>query len=581
MDDEILQDLKNQMSVILNSTHEGVMAVDSQGRITVFNRAAEELTGVKAKDAIGRLVTEVIPNTRLHLLLRTGATELNQRQQLGHITIVTNRVPIKDVSGKIIGAVAVFRDITDVINLAEEVTSLKETQMMLQAIINSTQDAISVVDENGMGLLINPAYTRLTGFTEKDVINQPATVDIAEGESMHLQVLRTGQPVKGVPMKVGPARKAVLVDAAPIVVRNVLKGSVAVIHDVSEIFRLSEELDSAHRLIRRLEAKYSFDDIVGVSEEITYAIAQAKKAAEIPATVLLRGESGTGKELFAHAIHNTSLRRRGQFVRVSCAAIPESLLESELFGYVEGAFTGAKVSGRRGYFEEADKGTLFLDEVGEINLTVQAKLLRVLQEREIVRVGDNKPVSINVRIIAATNANLEERVKKGQFREDLYYRLNVVPVYIPPLRQRKADIPHLASYLIRKFNQEYGRNVTGISPGALNRLMDYFWPGNVRELENILGRAIINLGYGQTTIEAEHLPPLVSSLETQISGSCGMRTDRVHWTGGALEEMRNKWEKEVVAEALAQVGGNRAKAAELLDISIRSLYQKLRKFGIS
>ncbi|MEW6663223.1 MAG: sigma 54-interacting transcriptional regulator [Bacillota bacterium] len=569
------------MSVILNSTHEGVMAVDSQGRITVFNRAAEELTGVKRENAIGLPVAEVIPNTRLHLVLQTGMTELNQRQQLGHITIVTNRVPIKDLSGKIIGAVAVFRDITEVIHLAEEVTSLKETQMMLQAIINSTQDAISVVDEKGLGLLINPAYTRLTGLTEKDVINQPATVDIAEGESMHLQVLKTGQPVKGVPMKVGPARKAVLVDAAPIVVNGILKGSVAVIHDVSEIHRLSEELETAHRLIRRLEAKYTFDDIVGVSEEIKYAVAQAKKAAEIPATVLLRGESGTGKELFAHAIHHTSQRRRGQFIRVSCAAIPESLLESELFGYVEGAFTGAKPGGRRGYFEEADNGTLFLDEIGEINLAVQAKLLRVLQEREIVRVGDNKPIPINVRIIAATNANLEERVKRGQFREDLYYRLNVVPVYIPPLRHRKTDIPFLVSYLIRKFNQEYGRNVAGISPGALNRLLNYSWPGNVRELENVLGRAIINLGYGQAVIEAEHLPSLVSSLDHQASGRLGKRTEHFHWSGETLEEMRNKWEKEVIAEALAQVGGNRAKAAELLDISIRSLYQKLNKYGIS
>jgi len=259
----------------------------------------------------------------------------------------------------------------------------------------------------------------------------------------------------------------------------------------------------------------------------------------------------------------------------------ESLLESELFGYVEGAFTGAKAGGRRGYFEEADKGTLFLDEIGEINPAVQAKLLRVLQEREIVRVGDNKPVSVNVRIIAATNANLEERVKKGQFREDLYYRLNVVPIYIPSLRRRKTDIPHLASYLIRKFNQEYGRNVAGISSEVSNRLLDYSWPGNVRELENILGRAIINLGYGQTVIEAEHLPPLISSLDHQISGRVSQMPEHLHWSGETLEEMRYKWEKEVIAEALSQVGGNRAKAAKLLDISLRSLYHKLGKYGIS
>ncbi len=567
-----------EIDVILNSTHEGIVAVDRECRITIFNQAAERLIGVAAEQALNQHAAHIIPNTRLHLVMQSGQPELNQKQRLGDVTIITNRVPVRDESGQVIAAVAVFRDISEVINLAEEVTSLRETRTLLESIINSTQDAISVVDEQGLGIMINPAYTRLTGLTERDVIGKPATVDIAEGESMHLQVLRTGQPVKSVPMKVGPNRREVLVDAAPIVVDGKIKGSVAVIHDVSEIHRLSEELDRARRLIRLLEAKYTFEDIIGVSAEIRYAIEQARKAAQIPATVILRGESGTGKELFAHAIHQSSGRRKGQFIRVSCAAIPESLLEAELFGYVEGAFTGAKRGGRRGYFEEANGGTLFLDEVGEINLSVQAKLLRVLQEKEIVRIGDAQAVPVDVRLITATNANLEDLVKRGRFREDLYYRLNVVPIYIPPLRQRKGDLPYLVDHLLRKYNQEYGRNVTTVSAGAMKILIDYEWPGNVRELENVISRAIINLRLGETIVEESHLPPLGHGpAKTRM----GIASRGLPQQGETLAVMRERWEREVLAAALAQVGGNRTKAAKILGVSLRNLYNKLDKYGLT
>jgi len=565
------------MDIILDSIHEGLLAVDGKGRVTIFNRAAQRLMGLPAERVLGRPVAEVIPNTRLHLVLQSGRAELDRVQQIGRTTILTNRVPLKDARGRVVGAVAVFRDISEIERLAEETTSLRETRTLLYAIINSTQDAISVVDEKGLGLLINPAYTRLTGLTEKEVLNRPPTVDIAEGESMHLQVLRTGRPVKNVPMKVGPNRREVLVDAAPIMVNGVLKGSVAVIHDVSEIRRLSEELERARRLIRSLEARYTFDDIIGESAEIQLAVEQAKKAAETPATVILRGESGTGKELFAHAIHQASTRRKGQFVRVNCAAIAPSLLESELFGYVEGSFTGARRGGHRGYFAEADGGTIFLDEVGDISSGVQVKLLRVLQEREIVRVGDSRPISVDVRVIAATNANLELLVRRGQFREDLYYRLNVLPIYIPPLRRRREDIPLLVNFLLRRLNQEYGRNVTGIADGAMHLLQSYDWPGNVRELENVLGRALINMKRGETTIQPVHLPPLgfgpegaaaPGEVETSIA------------PGETLAALRERWESRVIRDALRQAGGNRTRAAHLLGISLRSLYNKMQRYGL-
>jgi transcriptional regulator with PAS, ATPase and Fis domain len=340
-------------------------------------------------------------------------------------------------------------------------------------------------------------------------------------------------------------------------------------------------LEQVKRIIRHLEAKYTFSDIIGESEAIKATIEQAGRAAITPATVLLRGESGTGKELFAHAIHRSSERQRGQFIRVNCAALADNLLESELFGYVEGAFTGAKRGGKIGLFEEANGGTIFLDEIGEISLNLQAKLLRVLQEREIVRVGDNRPFHVDVRVIAATNANLEAELRAGKFREDLYYRLNVVPVIIPPLRQRREDIPLLVHHLIASFNQEYGRCVERISQEALQILVAYHWPGNVRELENILGRAIINMKINETVVELHHLPvlalPNLNSIETRM-----LDVQDVTYSEEEVgfEELQRRWERDLLLVALQKTGGNKTKAAKLLKMSIRNFYYKLERHAL-
>lgn len=569
--------------VILDSTHDGLIAVDQNYRVELFNRAAEEILELNREDIIGRDVRDVIPNTRLHIVLETGESEINQVQytsKTGEKAIITNRVPVRDREKNVIGAVAVFRDITEVKNLAEEITNLKEIRVMLEAIINSTQDAISVVDKDGIGILINPAYTRLTGLTEEDVIGKPATVDIAEGKSMHYQVLKTRKPVNGVRMKVGPRKKDVVVNVAPIIVDGELKGSVGVIHDVSEIKKLTEELDHARRMIRHLNAKYTFDDIVGISETMRAVIRQAKKASQTPATVLLRGESGTGKELFAHAIHNASPRRKEKFIRVNCSALADNILESELFGYVEGAFTGARKGGKKGLFEEADGGTIFLDEIGKISMNLQAKLLRVLQEREIIRVGGTRPIDINVRVIVATNTNLERAIQEGKFREDLYYRLNVFPLYIPPLRERKEDIPYLTHHIIRKFNQEYGRSVKGCSDDVMERLMNYDWPGNVRELENIIGRSMINLGLEDDTIKQKHLPFLDDKAEKKGKVDNQLNLGQINLENYSLKEIIYETEKKIIIQALKETEGNRTEAAKLLGIAIRSLYYKLDKYGI-
>jgi PAS domain S-box-containing protein len=571
-----LRKVTYEHDLIFNSTGDGMVVINTEGIITLFNRSAEKIIGTLKEDAEGKQILEVIPSSKLPRVLNTRKVESNQELVLANGSkIITTRIPILDEYDQLIGAFSVFKDITEVVNLAEEITNLKEIQTMLQAIINSSDEAISVVDEDGRGILINPAYTRITGLKEEQVIGQPATADISEGESMHMQVLKTRRPVRGTAMRVGPNKKEVVVNVAPIIVDGILKGSVGVIHDMSEIQNLNRELSRARQIIRTLEAKYSFEDIIGRTEEMTIPIEQAKLGAKTPATVLLRGESGTGKELFAHAIHNASDRKFNKFIRVNCAAISESLLESELFGYEEGAFSGAKRGGKRGFFEEANNGSIFLDEIGELPANTQAKLLRVLQEREIVRVGGSKPVSINVRVIAATNMNLEKAIANGSFREDLYYRLNRMPIHIPPLRRRKEDIPELCEKLIRKINQDYGRNVEGVSVNAVKKLMEYDWPGNVRELENILGRAIIFLNYNETMIEVQHLPDLQS-------GPPKGKLEHAdhHIRTESLASHMEKYEAEIIRDTLEAVNGNKTLAAKKLGVSVRNLYYKLEKHGI-
>lgn len=571
-----------EFEVILNSTHDAMIAVNTDAELTIFNSAAERITGCKAEDVLGKHVTVAIPNSRLPHVLKTGIPELNQQQKLGDAAIITNRVPVKNRQGEIVGALAVFRDITEMKELARQITDLSEDRSLLEAILNSTEDAISVVDEKGYGILINPAYTRITGLTEKDVLNKPCTVDIAEGESMHMKVLATSKPVRRVTMKVGPNKRAVVVNVAPVIMNGELKGSVGVIHDISEIRKLTEELEHAKSLIRRMTAKYTFEDIMGESELIKAAIAQARHAADTPATVLLRGESGTGKELFAHAMHHASSRSGGPFVRVNCAAIAESLLESELFGYEEGAFTGAVRGGKKGYFEEADGGTIFLDEIGDVNLAVQAKLLRVLQEKEVVRVGGTKPLAIKVRVIAATNANLEQRIKEGTFREDLYYRLNVVPIFVPPLRGRKEDIPILTAHFRQKLGLEFGRKVARIAPEVFDIFMDYDWPGNVRELENVVGRTIINMNYNEEIILPQYVPTLSSSSKTQWQGNGDRALEEpAEADEGTLDDILASVEKKVLQKTLRKTKGNKTMAARILGIATRSLYYKLEKHGLT
>ncbi|MDW7739534.1 MAG: sigma 54-interacting transcriptional regulator [Bacillota bacterium] len=452
-------------------------------------------------------------------------------------------------------------------------TADEESRQLLQAIIDSLSDAVSVVNEKGIGIMVNRAYIRLTGMTEEQVLKKPATVDIAEGESVHMRVLQTGKPIKGVRMKVGPFRREVIVNCAPLVINGKLKGSVGVIHDISELRRVMEELERTRRLIRRLESRYTFDDIIGSSEQVLNAIERARQAASTPVSVLLRGECGTGKELFAHAIHHASERADRPFIRVNCASLTDTLLESELFGYADGAFTGAKKGGRKGYFEEAAGGTLFLDEIGAMSREAQARLLRAIQEGEIIRVGESRSRSIDVRVVAATNADLEDMTDRGYFRKDLYYRLNVFPIVLPPLREIKSDIPLLVNHFLDRYAQEYGRTVIETAPGVFRRLKEYDWPGNMRELQNVITRALINMDRDEEVIEEKHLyMPFITTAEEKRTAS--MPID------GSLKDMHSLWEKTILEQILEESGGNKAETARRLDISIRNLYNKLHQHNL-
>ncbi|MFC4558758.1 sigma 54-interacting transcriptional regulator [Virgibacillus kekensis] len=566
----------NNQELILHNIRDGMIVINNESKIQFVNKSAERILGLKREEIIGQDIKNVISDTRLPHVLQSRRREVNQKLVLENgRKIITTRIPIINAEDRLIGAFAVFKDITEVVNLAEENTDLKEIKTMLEAIIHSSDEAITVVDENGTGIMINPAYTRITGLKETDIVGKPATADISEGESMHMKVLKTRRGVRGVRMKVGPAKKDVLVNVAPVIVDGKLKGSVGVLHDVSEIKSLTSELRRARQIIRNLEAKYTFDDIIGPSPEMKLALEQAKVGAKTPATVLLRGESGTGKELFAHAIHNESDRKHNKFIRVNCAAIAESILESELFGYEEGAFSGARQGGKKGLFEEANLGSIFLDEIGELSLSMQAKLLRVLQENEIVRVGGTDPISINVRIITATNANLEKAIMNKTFREDLYYRLNRLPIYIPSLKERISDLSELTQHLIGKLNQDYGRSVKSIDQDALEHLEEYHWPGNVRELENVIGRAMIYMDVSEEVIRKEHIPALAATVDNP-ENTMSLENTFDQDLQGAVD----RFEREYIHKVYERNNFNKTRTAKDLNISIRNLYYKLEKHHI-
>ncbi|KKM10775.1 Fis family transcriptional regulator [Clostridiales bacterium PH28_bin88] len=455
----------------------------------------------------------------------------------------------------------------------ERLLHIKEIQEELSTILNSAQEGIQVADKNGLVKYVNPAFTEITGIPAEQRIGK-SVYDVSPRGAL-AQVLRTGRMVRRWRNSVTGTDIEVISNAAPIMVDGKMEGAVVIFNDITELRRLTRELEQRTELIRHLHeeldrftsTRYTFQDIIGCSPSLVALLSLAESAAESNSTVLLLGESGTGKEVLAQAIHHASQRRERPFVKINCAAIPENLLESELFGYEKGAFTGATRT-KVGKFELAHEGTIFLDEIGDMSPYLQAKLLRVLQEREFERVGGNETIRADVRIIAATNRNLEKMVEEGTFRKDLYYRLNVLKLEIPPLRERKDDLPLLADHFIRQMNRKLGKLVRGVEPEAMEILRRYPWPGNVRELENFLERAVLLVGEGSITawwVTAHlELPDVGEDRDDQVLSL--KQTERL-----MIERAMKKYGW--------TVRGKRA-AARALDISLSTLYLKLKAYDL-
>lgn len=443
---------------------------------------------------------------------------------------------------------------------------------LLETMLAAPDELIVVVNKNGYIENMSQAYGDFLGIQVQNAIGRHVT-EVIENTRMDI-VVKTGVPETGETQDIHgekmiatriPIRKNGMVIGAygRVLVRNTRE--LHMLHD--KLSSIEMELNMYKRTFEKINtAKYTVDDIIGECSIMQDLKDSVRKVAKTNSNVLIMGESGTGKELFAHSIHAGSMRRKAPFVCVNCGSIPEQLIESELFGYEEGAFTGARKGGKIGLFPAAHGGTIFLDEIGELPLPMQVRLLRVLQDREIQRVGSNVREKVNVRVVAATNRNLYQMVKKGEFRSDLYYRLNVVTLHLPLLRERKEDLPLLIQMILSKISKKESLGAIEISREAMDHLLRYDWPGNVRELENVLERAINFTDAGEK-IKAKNLPE-------RITGSM------VSQTVMPLKELMENTEKDAIKDALLRCRNCKAKAANELGISRTTLYEKMMKYEI-
>lgn len=443
---------------------------------------------------------------------------------------------------------------------------------LLETMLAAPDELIVVVNKNGYIENMSQAYGDFLGIQVQNAIGRHVT-EVIENTRMDI-VVKTGVPETGETQDIHgekmiatriPIRKNGMVIGAygRVLVRNTRE--LHMLHD--KLSSIEMELNMYKRTFEKINtAKYTVDDIIGDCSIMQDLKDSVRKVAKTNSNVLIMGESGTGKELFAHSIHAGSMRRKAPFVCVNCGSIPEQLIESELFGYEEGAFTGARKGGKIGLFPAAHGGTIFLDEIGELPLPMQVRLLRVLQDREIQRVGSNVREKVNVRVVAATNRNLYQMVKKGEFRSDLYYRLNVVTLHLPLLRERKEDLPLLIQMILSKISKKESLGAIEISREAMDHLLRYDWPGNVRELENVLERAINFTDAGEK-IKAKNLPE-------RITGRMVSRTVM------PLKELMENTEKDAIKDALLRCRNCKAKAANELGISRTTLYEKMMKYEI-
>lgn len=451
---------------------------------------------------------------------------------------------------------------------------------VLKVILEKAYEGIAVVDRNGILMEFNEAYSQFTGVKREDAIGNHVT-EVIDNTNLHITV-KTGIPDRGVLQVI--QGQSMVVHRIPIWKDGKITGAIGMLifEGVSEIYEMYNRFQTKQLATRQETQKLSIqaqennratmNQIIGTSKEILSAKRMARRAARTVATVFISGESGTGKEVFAKSIHHLSPRSTGPFISVNCGAIPEGLFESELFGYEAGAFTGALQNGKPGKIELAHNGTLFLDEIGELSMPLQTKLLRVLQEREVERVGGIKKYDVNVRIIAATNRDVEKMVEEGSFREDLYYRLNIIRLHLPSLRKRREDIPSLLAHFLKEVCQKYQLPNKLFSTDVVAYLMNYQWNGNIRELINTVEYAVVMTE--NDVIEIEDLPSILKE-ETpkEVRQSEATILEQLY-----LQEEQT--EKNIISQALQAANGNKSKAAETLGIHRSTLYRKLKKYEI-
>lgn len=464
--------------------------------------------------------------------------------------------------------------------MMNELQNVIEENKMLNGMME--YQGIVVCDLEGKIIYINDEAAKKVGVDAKSVMHQK--VQDINPECMMESVAKTCVPKLGKIMYLNG--KYVPVMIFPLIIDGRVEGTVArsVFTDINEAKNYLNTIKYGLKEYTNIsinkgnDPKYTFHDIIGVSNAIRFAKETALQAAQSDASVLLLGATGTGKELFAHAIHSASLRSMMPFVRVNCASIPETLLESELFGYENGSFTGAKKGGKPGKFEIADKGTLFLDEIGDMDINMQSKLLRVLQEGEIEKIGKTETVKVDVRIIAATNRDLAEMVRNGLFREDLYYRLDVIRIDIPPLRHRKADIEPITRHLINNIGAKYGKSIEDISQDVLEIFNKYFWPGNVRELANVIEGTVCLLQ--GNTIDIDSLPSNFLKRYFDTRPSIYNKVHKKFGIGSNPVFLADESEEEKIKKALEITSGNKRQAAMTLGMARSTFYEKLKKYDI-
>lgn len=567
--------ISRQTLAMFDAVCEGVMVINKEQRILVFNQMAEDILGVKRESVLDRDYTAVFPQGNLHWIIENQQGKASEKFVHNDKTYLSVNNPVI-LAGNMIGAIAVIHDISTLENVSNELEYIKKVKAELDAIIEASFDSIFVTDAKANVVSINEAYTRITGIKAEEIVGKNMYDLVEQGlydRSATTYVIENHTSITFAQnIKSG---KTLLVTGNPVFNdQGELAWVITNGRDITELMRLKQEVELAQNLSKHYEeelkkAVFRGEMIVN-SSKTKELLELVMRLGKVDSTVLIYGESGVGKELVARELHQSSNRKDKQLININCAAIPETLLESELFGYESGAFSGAKKGGKMGIFELAHGGTLFLDEIGEMPMALQAKLLRAIQEKEILRIGATTPIKIDVRLITATNRDLWELTRRGQFREDLYYRLNVVPIHVPPLRERREEIPALTYHFVRLFNEQYGMNKR-IDERMVARLIDYDWPGNVRELRNAIERAIVTSP--EEVIRSIKLGGNLNDEEMEFN----MESEDA--AGIDLREKVNAYEKELLQRYIQTYKSSR-KVARALNVSQTTVVRKAAQYGI-